>query len=136
MPTDVREFEFRFVPSYQRAAALFRIEPANCVILVGESLDVRFGPWHISTPLANIREVEVTGPYRFIKTGGPARLGLTDRGLTFASNGDRGVSFDFVEPITGFDPFGTIRHPNLTLTPDNCDALAALVRDRASLASR
>ena len=35
--------------------------------------------------------MEITGPYAFWKTAGPARYAVTDSGLTFATNGDRGV---------------------------------------------
>ena len=60
----------------------------------------------VATPLANIVEVAITGPYAFVKTAGPARLGITDRGLTFATNGQRGVLLQFAEPIRGMDPWG------------------------------
>ena len=54
------------------------------------------------------------------KTAGPARLGITDRGLTFASNGDRGVCINFHSPVPGI---GRIRHPELTVTVLDVDAL-------------
>jgi hypothetical protein len=62
----------------------------------------------------------VTGPYAFFRTAGPARLGITDRGLTFASNGDRGVCITFHSPVPGIGP---IRHPELTVTVLDVDAL-------------
>ena len=37
------------------------------------------------------------------KTAGP-RLAITDRGLTFATNGERGVRIDFRTPVPGLDP--------------------------------
>ena len=80
--------------------------------------------WRVSTPLSNVREVAVTGPYRFFKTAGPARLALTDRGLTFATNGDRGVLISFADPVRGIDRFGLIRHPELTVTVADADGLA------------
>ena len=52
------------------------------------------------------------------------REGITDRGLTFASNGDRGVCITFHSPVPGIDPFGRIRHPGLTLTVLDVDRLA------------
>ena len=73
--------------------------------------------------MSNIAAAEVTGPYAFIKTAGPARLAITDRGLTFASNGDRGVCITFHSPVTGIDPFGRIRHPELTVTVLDVDGL-------------
>lgn len=41
---------------------------------------------------------------------------MTDRGLTFATNGERGLVLSFARPVTGIDPLGLIRHPELTLT--------------------
>lgn len=119
-------FPFRFEPRYARAARLFGVTEARTGIVVAEGrLRARFGPWHVDTPLANLRSVTLTGPYRFVKTAGPARLGVTDRGLTFATNSRAGVCLEFFEPITGIDPLGKIRHPNLTLTPADCEGLAA-----------
>ena len=73
--------------------------------------------------MSNIAGVEVTGPYSFLKTAGPARLAITDRGLTFASNGDRGVCISFRSPVTGIAPFGVVRHPELTVTVLDVDGL-------------
>ena len=54
-------------------------------------LAARFGPWRVSTQLTNVVEAVTTGPYAFLKTAGPARLAITDRGLTFATTGTEGV---------------------------------------------
>ena len=62
------------------------------------ALRAHFGRWRVTTPLANISAVATTGPYAFLKTAGPARLAITDRGLTFATNGDRGVLISFHSP--------------------------------------
>ena len=62
---------------------------------------------------------------------GPAHLGLTDRGLTFASNGDRGVLISFHQPVGGIEPTGTLRHPALTVTVADVEGLASLLRARA-----
>jgi hypothetical protein len=43
--------------------------------------------------------------------------------LTFATNGERGVYVTFRRPIGGGEPTGRLRHPNLTLTVADCDAL-------------
>jgi hypothetical protein len=94
------------------------------------TLAARFGPWRVSTPLANISNVAVTGPYAFWKTAGPARLAITDRGLTFATNGDRGVLISFRTPVRGLDPLGVLHHPELTLTVADVDELAELLDAR------
>jgi hypothetical protein len=121
MPT---RFPFRFDPAYRRLARLFGVTPARAwVDLSEEELEARYGPWRLLTPTSNITAAEVTGPYAFVKTAGPARLGITDRGLTFASNGDRGVCITFHSPVPGLDPFGRIRHPELTVTVLDVDGL-------------
>jgi hypothetical protein len=84
----------------------------------------------VRTGIANIVAAEVTGPYAFLKTVGPARLAVSDRGLTFASNGDRGVLITFRTPIPGLEPLGLLRHPELTVTVTDVEGLAALVRER------
>ena len=94
--------------------------------------DARFGHWRVSTPLANITEVEVTGPYHFFKTAGPARLAITDRGLTFATNGDRGVRIGFRTPVPGLDRLGVLRHPELTVTVADTDRLVEVLRARTT----
>ena len=129
MTGNAQHFSFRFDPRYLRAAAPFGVRARSTAISIADgTLRVRFGPWRVRTPLSNIVEVQITGPYSFLKTAGPARLGLTDRGLTFATNGEQGVCLKFRQPITGIDPIGLLRHPNLTLTPTDCAGLANALR--------
>jgi hypothetical protein len=124
-------FEFAWAPSYGPAAALFGIRPGNVwVELTDTELNARFGPWSLSTPLSNIAGVAVTGPYRWWKTAGGARLGVTDRGLTFATNGDRGVLITFVRPVRGGGPYLALRHPELTVTVSEIDRFADLLGSR------
>jgi hypothetical protein len=117
-------FPFRFDPSYRRLARLFGVTPERAWVEVGtDELTARFGPWRVRTPRHNVASVEVTGPYSFLKTAGPARLSITDRGLTFATNGDRGACISFHSPVTGIDRAGRIRHPELTVTVLDVDGL-------------
>ncbi len=126
-------FEFQFDPSYERLSKLFGVTPQNTWVEVGdERFEAHFGRWRVRTPLTNITAVEVTGPYRFWKTAGPARLGVTDLGLTFATNGDRGVLVTFREKVPGVEPTGRMKHPELTVTVADVDGLAALLRERLS----
>jgi hypothetical protein len=127
----VERFEFRFAPAYRRAARIFGVTPTTTWLEVdSEALRARFGPWRVQTPLANIAAVALTGPYAFVKTAGPARLAVTDRGLTFATNGDRGVLITFRRPVPGIEPTGLLRHPELTVTVSEVDGLASLLRAR------
>jgi hypothetical protein len=117
-------FPFLFDPTYRRCARLFGVTPERAWVELGEEeLDVRYGPWRVRTPVRNIAGAEVTGPYAFLKTAGPARLAITDRGLTFASNGDRGACLSFRSPVAGIDRRGLIRHPELTVTVLDVDGL-------------
>ena len=127
--SDVERFRFAFARSYRAAARGFGITPETAWVDAGDrALEVRFGPWRLSTPLANITDAAVTGPYAFWKTAGPARLAITDRGLTFATNGKSGVLISFHTPVRGLEPLGVIRHPELTVTVAELDRLAKLLR--------
>lgn len=131
----VRRFAFAFEERYRTAARLFGITPDNTGIEVdGGELRARFGPWRIATWLDNITGVSITGPYAFLKTAGPPHLGLTDRGLTFATNSRAGVELTFARPIAGIDwGIGVIRHPNLTLTAGDVIGLAEVLRQGGRL---
>ncbi len=116
---------FAFDPRYRHLGRLFGVGPGNArVTLTEDTFSARFGPWRVATPLANITDVTLTGPYNVLKTIGPAHLSVSDRGLTFASNARQGVCLQFAEPITGIDPWKWIRHPNLTVTV--CDGVGLI----------
>jgi hypothetical protein len=134
-PPGTRRFRFRFDPRYARAARGFGVRPDRAWVLVtDDELEARFGRWQVRTPLDNLESVAVTGPYRFFKTAGPARLGVTDLGLTFATNGERGVLVKFKRRVTGIEPLGLLRHGELTVTVEDPEALARLLRERIGLA--
>jgi hypothetical protein len=122
----VATYSFRFDGAYQLAALPFGVTPATTSVTVeaGE-LVVRFGLWRLRTPLANVAGTEATGPYSFVKTAGPAHLSFTDRGVTFATNGERGLCIRFREPVRALDPTGRLVHPGATVTVDDVDGLAA-----------
>lgn len=129
-------FPFRFDPTYRWLARPFGVTPERAwVELREDEFEARFGPWRVRTPLGNIAVAEATGPYSLLKTAGPARLAITDRGLTFASNGDRGVCITFDSPVTGIDRAGRIRHPELTVTVLDVDGLISALARHAPLRS-
>jgi hypothetical protein len=125
----IRRFDFEFDPLYRRAAALFGIRPATTWVTVNEwELTARFGPWQVRTPLANVVGTEITGGYGLLRTIGPAHLSFADRGLTMATNRERGVCMRFAEPVRGLEPTGRLRHPGLTVTVADCDGLIAALK--------
>src|SRR4029453_6934285 len=98
-------FAFRSDPRFRPANRLFGVNPDRAWVDVGDGwLRSRFGLWSLETPLANVDRVEATGPYLSAKPAGPARLGFTDIGLTFATNADRGVLITFKEKVQGAGP--------------------------------
>lgn len=126
-------FAFSFDPKYRLLARGFGIKPSTAWVEVRDGMfEARFGPWRVSTPVENITGASITGPYALIKTAGSARLAFTDRGLTFATNGDRGVLVSFAKPVRGLDPFGLLRHPELTATVADTDGLVALLNGRSA----
>src|SRR5438270_6360858 len=110
-PSDTR-FTFAWEPRYQQLSRFFGVTPQRSWVDVDqERLDAHFGRWRLQTPLSNIRAVDTTGPYNFFKTAGPAHLGITDLGLTFATNHSRGVLLTFRERVRGVAP---LTHGELT----------------------
>jgi len=132
-PEIPRRFSFRFDPAYRRVARLFGVTPERAWVEVREDeFEARYGRWRVRTPISNVAGAEATGPYSFFKTAGPARLAVTDRGLTFASNGDRGCCVTFHSPVSGIDRSGRIRHPELTVTVLDVDGLIEALVPRDS----
>jgi hypothetical protein len=128
---DMTRHEFDFAAVYRLPALAFGVTPRTAWVEVDDpglgvrDLVVRFGLWRLRTPLANIAGFEETGPYGYFKTVGPPHLCFTDRGVTFATNGVRGLCVRFHTPVPGIDPTGWIRHPGATVTVADPQALAA-----------
>lgn len=119
-----RRFEFAFAAAYRLPALLFGIGPRTAhVTVTDDELRVRFGPWRLVTPRANIATTEITGDFGWLKTAGPPHLSFSDRGVTFATNGERALCVQFLEPVAGIDPTGTIKHPGATLTVADPESL-------------
>ena len=127
----MQRFPFRFSTRYRAPALLFGITPATAWVEVDdEDLRARFGPWSLRTPRSNVASVQETGGFAYLKTAGPAHLSFTDRGVTFATNGDRAACVLFHEPVRVLDPTGRLRHPGATLTVADPPALIAALEAR------
>lgn len=122
-----RRLEFAFDPRFRRILAALGIRPNVAWVCVGADLEVRFGRWHVVTPMTNISSASVAGPYTAAKVLGP-HLSLKDRGVTFGTNADRGVCLTFVDPVVGIDPWGLWHHPNMTITVANPDEVVEVFR--------
>lgn len=120
----VARFAFRFQPLYRALGLPFGVTPGTSLVeVIDDLLLVRFGPWHLRTPVTNVVGCERSGPYSVRMTAGPARLSFVDRGVTFATNRDAGLCIRFAEPVPAIDPFGKILHPGITVTVEHVDDL-------------
>ena len=113
----MQSFPFRFSRAYSLAGLPFAVTPATTGVVVSDDLlQIRFGPWRLSTPSSNVVHTEVGGPYTFLKTAGPAHLSFSDHGVTFATNGDAGLCIQFKVPVRAINPLGPPASPNATVT--------------------
>jgi hypothetical protein len=128
-----RYFRFRFGPASLALGAPFGITPWTTSLEVADGrLRIRYGLWRMETPLENVADTQVTGPYDLVKVAGPPRLSLVDRGLSLATSTDRGLCISFRRPVRGVDPLGLIRHPAVTVTVDDQDDLARMLAGGAA----
>ena len=128
----VEHFDFLFAPAYERPARLFGIRPETAWVEVGEEqFEASFGPWRVRTPLSNIVDAAITGPYAFWKTAGPARLGDHRPRPDLRDDRQAGVLITFATAVSGIDSLGIIRHPELTVTVREAERLAALLGEQA-----
>lgn len=117
---------FRFDGLLRLPALAVGVTPGRAGVVIGEhDLTVRYGFWSLSTPLANVAEATVTGPYAAWKVGGPPRLSLADRGVTFGTTTRGGVCIRFEEPVRALLPVGMIEHPAATVTVGDPEAFVA-----------
>ena len=85
------QFEMAFDPRFRLPLATLGVTPATAhVTVTADCLVACFGPWTCRTTPANVRAVNVTGPYRWSRAIGP-RLSLADHGLTFGTTPARGL---------------------------------------------
>lgn len=121
-----KTFSFAFDPRYTLALRGFGVTRDRASLTVdGTELRVRFGMLTLTTPRANIRSAEVTGPHKPLKAIG-VRMSLKDRGLTFGSAVGRTACISFVKPVRA-EPFDIVSHPALTVSVDDPDGLAELL---------
>ncbi|HVT76237.1 MAG TPA: hypothetical protein VHD87_04340 [Acidimicrobiales bacterium] len=112
---------------------LFGVTDENGYVEVDEDkLEIHFGPWQLETPLSNIVSAEVTGPFEWWKVIGPPHVSLRDRGVTFATTNRGGVCIKFREPVKAVDPVGLLKHPGVTVTVTEPEALVEFLQKRVA----
>jgi len=117
-------YDFRYDWPVAGASLLAGALPRATEVEVGEThLRIRYGVWSLRTELTNVAGVTLSGPYSPAKVGGPPRLSLRDRGVTFATTTVGGVCIAFHRPVRAVDPLGLVRHPAATVTVEDPEAL-------------
>lgn len=123
-----RRFEFCFDPRFRLPLALLGIRPATAGVTVDAAeVVVRFGPWRLRTVRGNVVGVDRSGPYRWWRAIGP-RLSLVDGGVTFGSATADGVCIRLATPVPALAPGPWLRHPAVTVTVADPEALADCLR--------
>ena len=123
----MHRFDFDFSSSWSVPLRLAGISPRTAWVVVGDGeLAVHFGPWKLRTPLSNVLDASVTGPYRLL-TGLGLRISLRDRGVTFSTTTAGGACVRFVEPVPAALPFGIAKHPGATMTVTRPEELVTAV---------
>lgn len=126
----VEVFPFAFDARFSWLLRPLGVTPGNAMVTVGDDgIDVRFGRWHLATPLANLDCVEVTRGYRWWKAVG-VRGSLVDHGITFGTNRDTGVCVRFVDPVPALLPTDRYRHPAMTVTVADPEGLVVALAGR------
>ena len=114
------QFDRRFLPMWLGAGALPWRD--GVTIADDEQFVATFGVLRVSTPLQNISDAHVTGPYRWWTAVGP-RISFADDGLTFGTNSHAGLCIHFhnkIKRVIGFRD-----HSALTVTVADPHALEA-----------
>lgn len=127
----MRRFRFRRDLPISLASLPFGVTGHNAhVDTSDDELVIRFGPWTLRTPMSNVAGAERTGPYRWWKIAGPARLSFADGGVTFATSTRGGVCIRFHQPVPGGLPLDVMRHPGATVTVEDPDGLVDVLDRR------
>ena len=120
----------RFTIRLQRALwpilLLFGVRRGSAFVNIdGDRVEARFGFYGAETTLANIKNWDLTGPYRWWSAVG-VRATLGKRELTFGGSAHGGLCLHFREPVR----IARLSIADLYLTVDDLEGLGAALRDR------
>ena len=126
----MQRFAFAFDRRFRLPLAAIGVRPSTCEVVVSQRhFDARFGFLRLQTPLSNVRDVCITGPFSPSRAIG-ARGSMVDHGATFGTNAERGVCVSFHEPVGALLGRNRFLHPGLTVTVEDPEGLVAALQDR------
>ena len=104
---------------------LFGVRPDNAWVDLDGDLDIRFGWYRFTTPVANLATWQIEGPFLWITAIG-VRRSIRHGDVTFGGSPHGGVRIDFREPVK----WGPMRVPAVYLPADDLEGLAAELERR------
>ncbi len=125
-----RRFPFRPDAPWRWLLRLMGVRPGRSQVIITSDnrLVATFGRMELETPLTNVREYSVTGPYRWWRAIGP-RGSLADHGCTFGTSTRGGVCLSFSSWVErGWVRGGRVE--SLTVTVDDMEGLVRELQDR------
>ena len=124
-----RRFALRADRPWRWLLRLVGVRPgaAQVELTADGRLVATFGALVLETPIANVAEFHLTGPYRWWRAIGP-RGSLADHGFTFGTSTRGGVCCCFAEWVERPWVRGG-RVESLTVTVEDLDGFAAALRD-------
>jgi hypothetical protein len=116
-----RRFRIRIGPRSRPILLLFGVRERNAYVdLTSGEIDARFGFYRLRTPLDNIAQWRIEGPWLWITAIG-VRRGIRDGVLSFDGNHKGGVRLDFKVPVK----WGFLHPPRLYVTVADLEGFAA-----------
>ena len=92
-------FPFAFDGRVRLPLAVGGVFAHTCgVRLTADTLLVRYGLFRLETPLANVIDARVTGPYKLWRSAG-LRMSQKDSGITFGTSAGPGVCILFADRV-------------------------------------
>jgi len=125
----VETFEFAFDDRFRLLLRGIGVSENTALVTVSDDeVRARFGPWKLTTPLANVTGTQRSGDYRWYKAIG-VRSSFSDRGVTFGTNTASGVCVTFAEPVAAMMG-DLLKHPAMTVTVEDPDGLVEAIESR------
>jgi hypothetical protein len=120
-PADaVRRFPIRVGRRSRPLLLLFGVRGDNAYVDLGDDIDVRFGFFHVTTPVSNLARWRIEGPWNWITAIG-VRNGIRHGDVAFDGTHTGGVRMDLREPIR----FGPLARTAIYVTVDDLEGFAA-----------
>ena len=128
--TQAKFFPYRLDRRWTALFIALRIKPTDGVTIFPDGdLLATFGMFKVRTTLDNIDHTEVTGPHRWYTAVG-LRLSMTDDGVTFGTNHQKGLSIAFANKIPRV--IGLRKHSLLWVSVADPEGLAAAIDVRSA----